>query len=299
MPKAHHLDKSPYGYVPTQWICALLLSLFSVSTLIHLGQTIYFRMWWLLPTVIVAGILEVLGWSGRTWSSVNPLSFNPYLMQIVTTIIAPTPLVAANFIMLGQIIRRLGARYSRLSARWYTILFVSCDLIALVVQAIGGASAATAVQTGKNPGPGGHIMLGGIVFQLAAIGVYVALAAEFLMRYVWDKPVHSRDLVPQGRGRTDLRMKLLLGGMSFMTICILIRSVYRTIELAGGWTGKIIHTQVLFNVLDGAMICLAMYTLNIFHPGLLLNDRSAVVTSGDTTPIGQEKLEAKVDVADV
>lgn len=40
--------------------------------------------------------------------------------RITTTIIAPTPLVAANFILLGQIINILGLRYSRLSATWCT-----------------------------------------------------------------------------------------------------------------------------------------------------------------------------------
>lgn len=40
------------------------------------------------------------------------------LRRITTTIIAPTPLIAANFIILGQIIRRIGQKYSRVSARW-------------------------------------------------------------------------------------------------------------------------------------------------------------------------------------
>ena len=38
--------------------------------------------------------------------------------RIATTIIAPTPLIAANFVILGQIIKRLGQQYSRLSAMW-------------------------------------------------------------------------------------------------------------------------------------------------------------------------------------
>ena len=38
--------------------------------------------------------------------------------RIATTIIAPTPLIAANFVILGQIIRRMGQQYSRISAKW-------------------------------------------------------------------------------------------------------------------------------------------------------------------------------------
>ena len=32
-------------------------------------------------------------------------------------IVAPTPLLAANFVMMGRIVRRLGVKYSRLSPR--------------------------------------------------------------------------------------------------------------------------------------------------------------------------------------
>jgi hypothetical protein len=46
--------------------------------------------------------------------------------------------------------------------------------------------------------------------------------------------------------------------------------VYRVIELQDGWLGRIIRTQVYFNVLDGAMVTLAMCTFNFAHPGSLL-----------------------------
>jgi hypothetical protein len=49
---------------------------------IHLGQAIRFRMWWLLPTAVVAGIGELIGWSGRLWSSYDILS-DGFLMQCV------------------------------------------------------------------------------------------------------------------------------------------------------------------------------------------------------------------------
>ena len=38
--------------------------------------------------------------------------------RISCTIIAPTPLVAANFVILGMIIDKLGDHYSRLSTKW-------------------------------------------------------------------------------------------------------------------------------------------------------------------------------------
>ena len=104
----------------------------------HLFQAVRYRMWWLLPTVCLCGLLEVLGWSARLWSSINPFIVIPFQIQwvninvqippwkltmwpwwrITCTIIAPTPFIAANFIILGKIVQRLGPAYSRLSPKW-------------------------------------------------------------------------------------------------------------------------------------------------------------------------------------
>ncbi|KAI0711086.1 RTA1 like protein-domain-containing protein [Fomitopsis betulina] len=275
MHKSPDFRKNPYGYIPTEWICILFVVLFSISTAVQAGQAAHSHLWWLFPTACTAGILEILGWAARIWSSHNDLAKNPYLMQIVTTIIAPTPLIAANFVILGQLIRRLGPRYSRLSAKWYTIVFVFCDIVALVIQAVGGATAATAVNQSDSPASGGHVMLGGIVFQMASITIYMALAAEFVLRFLWKRPVRTAANSAIGQSAFDTNTKRMLVGLTLSSLCIYIRSVYRTIELSNGWTGYIIHTQRYFNWLDGGMICLAMFAMNIFHPGLLLGSAEA------------------------
>jgi hypothetical protein len=71
-------------------------------------------MWFLLLTAVAAGNFEVTGWAARTYSHFHPDKLMPYLIQTVSTINAPTPLVAAYFIILAEIIRRLGPCYSRL-----------------------------------------------------------------------------------------------------------------------------------------------------------------------------------------
>jgi hypothetical protein len=79
-------------------------------------------MWYLLFTAVAAGNLEVTGWAARTSSHFYPGKLMPYLIQTVTTINAPTPLVAAYFIILAEIIRRLGPCYSRLKPRMCELL---------------------------------------------------------------------------------------------------------------------------------------------------------------------------------
>ncbi|TBU31275.1 RTA1-domain-containing protein [Dichomitus squalens] len=270
-----HSINNPYGYVPTKWICILFIVLFSVSTIIHLVQAIRSRLWWLLITACLAGIGEILGWSARLWSNQNVSNIEPYIMQITTTIIAPTPLIAANFVILGQIIGRMGQRYSRITAKWYTIIFCAFDIVALVVQAVGGAGAAGAVQKGKNPTPGGHIMLAGVSFQMVSLVFYVLLASEFILRYAYDHPFARYGQSSVARRKTDPETKQMVFGLALEAVFLFIRSIYRVVELSEGWNGKVIKTQWYFNVFDAAMIVLAMYTLNFFHPGRLLSKADA------------------------
>ncbi|KAI0689716.1 RTA1-domain-containing protein [Cerioporus squamosus] len=272
IPTGNGVVKSPYGYVPTEWVCIMFITLFGLSTLIHAAQTVRSRLWWLFPTACLAGIGEILGWSARLWSSLNPPLLNPYIIQVTATIVAPTPLIAANFVILGHIIRRIGQDYSRLTAKSYTIVFLGCDIVALVVQALGGAKASIAVEKGNNPQSGGHIMLAGVWFQLAALVLYVVLASEFLFRFAYDHPFKRAVKAPIRARNMDRKLKLMILGLMLEAIFLFIRSIYRVAELTDGWRGTIITTQAYFNIFDGAMIVLAVYTLNLFHPALLLGN---------------------------
>ncbi|KAJ7493860.1 RTA1-like protein [Mycena latifolia] len=278
------IEDSQYGYIPHEYVGIIFVVLFGISTIMHIGQATYYRMWWLLPTACLCGLGELVGWSGRLWSSFSPSFSNPYMMQITSTIIAPTPLIAVNFILLSRIVTRLGPCYAALTPRWYTIIFVACDICALVIQGAGGGIASGA-DTLSGANLGANIMLAGIVFQFVAIIAYSSLAADFLRRYRKDLPVRA---APSERGHLDSKLKTLIAAVAFSTLVLFIRSIYRIIELATGWNGRIIHTEVYFNVLDGGMVILAIFTINFFHPGRLL--RSAYDTkleSGRSSAMAQ------------
>ncbi|KAJ7171093.1 RTA1 like protein-domain-containing protein [Mycena filopes] len=263
-----HLDDSPYGYKPSEAVAILFITLFGISTILHVAQATYYRMWWLLPTAVLCALAESLGWSARLWSSLSITAQTPFLIQISTIILAPTPLLAASFIIAARVMERLGPMYSRLTPKWYTILFLPCDSIALVVQGVGGGMASSADDlAGANVGA--NVMLGGIAFQFGVIIIFSGLMLDFITNYLRDHPVRTADdLAP--RGALTRSLKLMLAALAFSTTTLFIRSVYRLIELSGGWDGPIIQTEVYFNVLDGCMVVLAMFTMNFAHPGLLL-----------------------------
>ncbi|KAI0369284.1 hypothetical protein BV20DRAFT_1053340 [Pilatotrama ljubarskyi] len=180
---------------------------------------------------------------------------------ITTTIISPTALIAANFVVLGNIIQRIGQDYSWLSSKWceYSMIFLACDIIALILEALG-------VRKGQDPSPGANIMLAGVCFQLAALVIYVTLASEFLLCHAYDHPGPNE---PLRAAPFERNIKLIITGLGLEAVFLSIRSIHRTAILSDGWKGKIITTQVYFNVFDAAVIMLAMFTLNFFHPGQL------------------------------
>ncbi|PPQ70207.1 hypothetical protein CVT26_014464 [Gymnopilus dilepis] len=275
-------QESPYNYVPSEAVAIVMIVLYSISTLAHTGQALKYRMLWLIPTAGLCGVIEILGWAGRLWSSFSPLLSTPFQIEITCTIVAPTPLLAANFVILGEIMKRIGPSYSRLSPKWYTIIFCTSDVISLVVQGAGGGIAATAPDlNGANMGA--HIMLGGIVFQLVVIIFYSMLALEYYTRYYYDSPIVSRGaeqlrtLDGQRRGTLTTKLQIMSYALAFSTTLLFIRAVYRTIELADGWTGRIISNQLYFNILDGMMVVLAMYTMNFINPGVFIGKHSLAV----------------------
>ncbi|KAG8895977.1 hypothetical protein FRC01_012094 [Tulasnella sp. 417] len=226
-----------------------------------------------------------------------------FYMNICCTIIAPSFMTAAMFIMMGRIIGLVGEEYSRLRPRTYSILFITADFAALIVQAVGGAAAASA-ETPEASERGANIMVAGIIIQMAAITLYCIIQGDFLWHVLTDRPVRvrfSRSAVTtpmsdpedaskivslenekaavSGRARLTSNIKNMLIGLILATVFIYIRSIYRTIELLGGWKGEVYINEKLFNSLDGMPIFMAMFVLNVFHPGRFIaigKERNAV-----------------------
>ncbi|KAH8826084.1 RTA1-domain-containing protein [Flagelloscypha sp. PMI_526] len=251
-----------YGYIPRKSTCYVFLVLFALSTIVHAGQALWSKRYWLIPTAALCCALEAAGWGARLWSSLDYMNDMGFKLQMVLTVTAPTPLLAINFIIVGQVIPLLGPQFSRLSARYYSIVFLTCDIFALVIQFAGGGLAATA----DDPTMGGHIMLGGIAFQTFAITLFCFITLEFFYRHHFHLPVRFGPTVPTTNGIVTKQLRVLFAGLVFNTLCLYIRAIYRLLELGQGWNGAIIQTQWIFDVFDGAMIVLAAYTWNFIHP---------------------------------
>ncbi|GAB7346850.1 hypothetical protein MBLNU459_g1935t1 [Dothideomycetes sp. NU459] len=282
-----------YGYKPSLAAGIVYCVLFGLSMLFHVFQTIRTRAWWTIVFSIGA-LTELLGWAARTWSSECPYNSNAFLMQICTLIIAPTFFAAGIYVILGRMIQILGRGTSPISPVLYLWIFCTIDVISLVVQAVGGGLAAVAFEETPegNTDVGTNTMVAGIDFQLAALVVFAFLFSLVIFRTSkrYGKEVFTK----------DKDMRLLVATTTFAILLIIMRSIYRTIELAGGWTGHVIETQRLFIALDGAPMAALVIMFNVFHPGALVSriaadgdarysrnfqkERPSLSTLGDTEP---------------
>ncbi|EXL99292.1 RTA1 like protein-domain-containing protein [Fusarium oxysporum II5] len=265
-----------YGYVPSTSAGIVFCILFGLSTLIHIVQLGRSKLWWCV-VFIIGGLVEIIGWAGRTWSSQCPYNSTAFLMQISTLIIAPVFFTAGVYIILGRLIQVFGRDCSILGPSLYLWIFCTCDVISLVVQAIGGGLASAEVnKVNGNTDPGTNTMVAGIVFQLASMSVFVALAIDFLIRST------RRGMLKSGKQSSIP----ILSAMTLSLLCIYLRSIYRTIELSQGWTGYLITHERYFIALDGAMMVIAVGIFNFIHPATFL-PRSSAEDTGEWLEITQ------------
>ena len=119
---------SKYGYDPSLTFALIGLVTFSLSTLAHGWQAGRWRMLWCI-VIAIGGITEMIGYAARLWSHYQDWNNNPFLMQTVTLIIAPTFFSAALYVVLSRIITIVGPQYSPLSPKAYVWFFLAADVL--------------------------------------------------------------------------------------------------------------------------------------------------------------------------
>jgi hypothetical protein len=101
--------------------------------------------------------------------------------NLIPLTIAPALLTAGIYLCLCRVIVAIGSENSRLKPKMYTYVFVGCDLLALVLQAIGGGMAATAKDK-KGSDVGVKIMIIGLISQVITMVFFLALWLDFVLR---------------------------------------------------------------------------------------------------------------------
>ncbi|OBR08576.1 Parasitic phase-specific protein PSP-1 [Colletotrichum higginsianum IMI 349063] len=256
------IEWSVLRYQPSIPASGIFIALFALGLIVHAVQGIRWRTWGFMASMIAGCVLEIVGYVGRLFIHDNPFDFEGFLMQIICITIAPVFFSAAIYVLLSQTINFLDRSISRFSPRMYYWTFIPLDVVSLVLQAVGGAlsSVSTTIEAVDR---GVNISLAGLVLQVASMLVFCSLFADYIATYT-----RSRTRPPMGP-----RLKVFLLFLGLGTLFILLRCVYRIVELHEGYFSHWFRDQTLFIALESAVMVLAVFSLSIGHPGLAFNRR--------------------------
>jgi hypothetical protein len=193
--------------------------------------------------------MMVIGYASRLILSNDPFSPTGFKLNIVLLTFAPAFLTAGIYLLLKQLTLSLQPRLSPLKPSFYTPIFVSCDILAILLQGAGGAlSAAAANGTNKHLlDLGVDVMIAGLSSQVITLFIFAILATIFFARCAGnkDKLTPTAGHLWQARG-----FRMFVGAAVMAFVLIFIRCAYRIAELKDGWGSKIMRREAEFVVLD-------------------------------------------------
>ncbi|KAK4251631.1 sphingoid long-chain base transporter RSB1 [Corynascus novoguineensis] len=265
-------------YYPSIGGNAFLTVVFALCLLTQIFLGIRHKTWGFLISMTGGLFLEVLGYIARILMHNNMFSDSYFIMYLVCLTIAPAFLAAGIYLSLSRLIVIYAPDHARFRPQVYTYIFIVFDLIALILQAAGGAVASSVPFDSPSLQSGINTMVAGVAWQVVALVLFGLLSFEFWMRV--RKIVRAPSRGADGGAVLNPAFAALRAKRAFQPgfICallgagvfIFVRSVFRCAELSKGFDSPLANDEVTFMVLEGTMIALACILLTVFHPGLVV-----------------------------
>ncbi|KAJ8086698.1 hypothetical protein PM082_005521 [Marasmius tenuissimus] len=265
-----HDPYNPLRYIASNTLTAIA---FSLILSVALLQTWCVRKWGgkYMLSMTIGAYTFAFGLSIRFGLHQHPQSKGLYIVQYLFVVLSPCAFIAATYVLLGRLASHLSCdRHLLVSPRRVTIIFVASDVITFLIQAAGGGT--TTANDLDLIRIGSKIFLAGLALQLASFVVFTAMYLIFLYRvYSYDRDVWEMD--KSKKWYNDWRT---LGAMLFVScIGILIRSVFRTVELSEGFGGHLSTTEAYFYTLDTLPLFIAIVVYVPFWPGRFIQSKTA------------------------
>ena len=174
-------DYGQIQYIPTLAGNVLYAAIFGVLLLLQFFFGIRHRTWGFLVGMAFGLVLEVVGYVGRIMLNNDIFDKNNFIVYLIGLTIGPAFLTSAIYLCLGRIITIYAVELSWLKPRTITFLFVGCDFVSLLLQAVGGAMASIA-NTASGTQVGVNVMIAGLASQVASLVVFAAICIHFACR---------------------------------------------------------------------------------------------------------------------
>ncbi|KAL2428742.1 Efflux pump himE [Exophiala dermatitidis] len=266
---------SVYGYRPSLAASGTLIALYTICIFVQIFLGWRYKAWGFMAAMVLGCIDEILGYVGRILLWQNPWGQQGFIMQIVLITIGPVFFSAAIYVMLYQIVTYISIKHSRFPPRFFYYIFIPCDILSLILQAIGGSMSSSSNGSSQ---AGVNIALAGLAFQVATLVVFVTMTADYFVRSheVWMRPSTTSR---RKRIQLPTRFLVFVSFLSLATLLILVRCCYRVYELNEGYSmdSEALRDEGLFIGLESVMVILAAYCLIVAHPGFgFRRDRNGI-----------------------
>ncbi|KAF2717529.1 RTA1-domain-containing protein [Polychaeton citri CBS 116435] len=256
------VELSVYGYRASLPFSIVVIVLYALCALFQVYFGWRYKTWGFMTAMLLGCATEILGYIGRILMWNNPWNQTGFIMQIVLITIGPVFFSAAIYVMIYQIAHYISPKSSRFAPHWFYWIFIPCDIISLILQAVGGAMSSTSDGASD---AGVNIALAGLSFQVFTLVVFIVAVVDYMVlsRHVWQTM------------KLPLNFKIFSTFLSLATILILVRCCYRVYELSEGYsrTSEALRDQPLFIGLEGVMVVAAAWCLVVAHPGPVFNKR--------------------------
>ncbi|RDB22661.1 Protein RTA1 [Hypsizygus marmoreus] len=280
-----HDPYNPLKYIASNTLTAIS---FSLILSVAISQTYCTFRWgarWML-SLVIGSYLLAFGLSTRFGLHLHPQSRGLYIIEYLFVVLAPCAYIAADYVLLGKLARHLDAdEYLLIAAQRITIAFVSSDITTFLIQAAGGALSASANSSHTNF-VGSRIFLAGLIIQLISFVIFTSLYIVFIYRVYTRKP-HTWRRDQAKAWYNDWRT---LGAVLFIScVGILIRSLFRVIELSEGYQGRLATSEAFFYGLDTLPLFFAIVLYTPFWPGRFIREPSPPVASIESEIVEEAK----------
>ncbi|KAH8659929.1 RTA1 like protein-domain-containing protein [Xylariales sp. PMI_506] len=271
------ISESLYGYRPSIAANSIFLAIAACSLLWCLAVLIKTRRWIAFSiSVIIGCILEIIGYLQRVKGYNDPWDLTSFINGISFLTIAPVFYTAGVYLCLGQLVLVLGPEHSFIKPKAYAYVFMTMDILCLALQAVGGglSIAETSDTTGSTSSSTGiHIIVAGLVLQVVSLACFILLFASVVLRSHIARKASRQPSPERQPGRYNPspgKLRIFISSLFLVAFCILGRSIYRAVELAGGLSSPVAEMEGLFIGLEGVLVAVAELSLVVFHPSIWL-----------------------------
>ncbi|KAJ7183400.1 RTA1 like protein-domain-containing protein [Mycena filopes] len=270
-------DRPIGGFVPKKAPAVFALALYAISAAIH--WTHFFAASPRRPfmaTLPLGMTFMATGFVLRILYSNPPFTLGKYIAMDLFILLAPCLFLATDYMILSHLAttfdekvtdRCLLIRHSRIVK-----IFVWSDVSTFFLQSAGGGMSTS------NPTLGNTIALTGLVVQALSFLFFSIVLAVFGLRVkkyfpdAWHAPSMRPFKVLSREAIDDWRVVFYIMGVT--CIGILIRSVFRLVEYAGGFSGVVATHEGYFYFFDALPLWLSMTLYCVVWPAQALIPRN-------------------------